>query len=36
VAKLFVDEPISSDDDEAFVTSLDPGEGDDPALRSKR
>ncbi|EMA68285.1 COG1361 S-layer family protein [Halorubrum kocurii] len=25
-AKLFVDEPISSDDDEAFVTSLDPGE----------
>ncbi|WP_123623637.1 COG1361 S-layer family protein [Halorubrum sp. CSM-61] len=25
-AKLFVDEPVSSDDDEAFVTSLDPGE----------
>jgi len=25
-AKLFVDEPISSDDDEAFVTSLEPGE----------
>lgn len=25
-AKLFVDEPISSDDDEAFVSSLDPGE----------
>ncbi|MDZ5811385.1 CARDB domain-containing protein [Halorubrum sp. AD140] len=25
-AKLFVDDPLSSDDDEAFVTSLDPGE----------
>jgi len=25
-AKLFVDSPLSSSDDEAFVTSLDPGE----------